>query len=69
MLRVWTEGEWSIWQGNHDRNKPSANCLRHMCPDDSDGLCACRTSQCVDCKVTVPDEVRGFFNLVLWGSE
>ena len=74
MSMKWKQGDWAIHLNDKGDKAGNGWCLRHMpCGghtvqyDEGDrGSCSCSKGECRNCNVKVPDEVKGFFELVKW---
>ena len=71
MSVKWKQGDWEIHLNDRGDKRGSGWCLRHMScttqkqyPDG--GQCSCSNGKCYMCNVPVPDEIKGFFELVKW---
>ncbi|KKK51429.1 hypothetical protein LCGC14_3115030 [marine sediment metagenome] len=73
MSRKWKQGDWEIHLNTTGATTGVGWCLRHTAcgnekgyEEDDKGHCSCSNGVCYHCKVEVPDEVKGFFELVKW---
>ena len=70
MPMLWKQGDWEIHRNTIGAREGVGLCLRHRgCSTEGQangGACSCSKGECYNCKLKVPDDVKGFFTLVKW---
>lgn len=74
MSMKWKQDDWEIHLNAIGDKAGGGWCLRHMgcaSPDGTyeevdGGHCACSKGMCYLCNTEVPDDIKGFFELVKW---